>query len=171
MFKQGKFLMLAMLLLCAYPVASKDCYVAPDFDEPIQSIKGEWKSVSHFYGDIILLVFNNQSCDPSKECITKLEGIYTANYKRRFKIMSVWSGSGSTRQGVINFFVNNKKKVSYDVFADPDDIAHDAYEVKGTYPRSFLIDRDGCIAGSWYGCADANLLTIKNAVKAELDKD
>ncbi len=127
--------------------AAPDKSKAPDFS--LKGVDGKTYSLSAYRGKAVLLNFWATWCPA---CVEELPGLQALakRFKGNLQIISV---SIDASESPIKDFLS-KEPLPYPVLEDPDrKVAFDLYAVFAL-PVTFLIDKNGDLAGKYYGAQD-----------------
>lgn len=134
-------LTLSLVLLWTSPVGAED--FAPLF-EGTELRSGERIRLQDFRGRVVLVDFWASWCPPCLESLPAYDRLFRELGAGGFTVIAV-NVDEDTRDG-LDFL--ERFPVSYPVIADPVGTIGIPYRIR-TLPRSFLLDRQGRIAGSF----------------------
>jgi peroxiredoxin len=101
-------------------------------------------------GKVVLLNFFGTWCPPCRDEMPALEKLYQANKQSNFLIFGI--AADPEGKAVVEPFVK-KYGVTFPILLDPKKVAFQQYFV-GKIPVTYLIDKQGRIAGMFPGAAD-----------------
>lgn len=148
--------LLLLLGLALLPLAASNAAAvanqspAPGFT--LAKLQGGTASLSEYRGKVVLLNFWATWCVPCIREMPSMETLWQKYQGRGLVILAVATDNDDNGQPRIRNFMK-RLKLTFPVLLDPENQASDLYEVSGV-PVSYLIDREGKIAGRWLGSED-----------------
>lgn len=115
----------------------------------LSNLSGKTIRLSDFQGQAILLNFFATWCPPCREEMPSLEELYQTNKDQGLVVLGV----AGDEDGKAVASLVKETGVTFPVVLDPQKVAFSQYFVRGI-PITFLLDRQGRIAGMYPGEAD-----------------
>lgn len=122
--------------------------VAPDFT--LQDLNGTTVTLSQYRGQVILLNLWALWCFPCIDEMPSMQGLYERMQGRGFALLAVEVGL-SDPQEILDFVSQNH--LTFPVLIDADGVMKERYPGRGI-PETYLIGRDGKVAGRFIGPRD-----------------
>jgi len=121
------------------------------WDFTLPNLSGESVHLTDFKGNVVLLNFFGTWCPPCREEMPSLEKAFQTNKDRGFVVLGI---AGDKEKATVESFVQTYK-LSFPVLLDRESQVFKQYYVRGI-PVTYLLDRQGRIAGMYRGEADWN---------------
>jgi peroxiredoxin len=122
------------------------------WDFALPALSGKIIHLSDFKGSVVLLNFFATWCPPCREEMPSLEEAFQANKDKGFVVLGI---AGDTQgKEIVEPFMKDYG-LTFPVLLDPENQVFKQYFVRGI-PVTYLLDRQGRIAGMYPGEADWN---------------
>jgi peroxiredoxin len=112
----------------------------------VQSLEGEWASLSDFKGRVVFLNFWATWCKPCKDEVKDIDKLYDTLKDEDFTVMAV--DIKEDKKKIVAFM--EKYDVDFPVYLDPDAKVTNKYGVRAI-PTTFIINPEGKIVGKALG--------------------
>lgn len=146
--KRALLYLAIMSSLVSVPLLAEERPAAPPFRLP--NLVGAEVHLADYRGKIVLLNFWATWCMPCRQEMPAMEKLWQRYRDQGLVILAVASDEGGESR--VRAFVR-RLQLSFPVLLDADSRASDGYQVSGI-PVSYLIDREGRIAGKISGSKD-----------------
>ena len=133
--------------------------IAPDFE--VELLDGTSRQLSHFRGEVVMLIFFSAGCPDCHAEFRELQGLIS-QVEPEFNILAISRADGE--QEVRDFV--EQYELTFDVGLDPNKSVYGLYATRYV-PRCFLIGRDGKVKALTVEYDETEFKTIWNKAVQE----